>query len=65
MTDTEQIPKQYEEMCDAMIRKDEAALDAVLDNSFVLVHMTGMRRGKAAFIGAWFGFSVLRSDFSI
>ena len=50
MTDTEQIREQYRKMYDAMIRKDADALSAVLDDSFVLVHMTGMRQPKAAFI---------------
>ena len=52
MTDTEQIQEQYKKMYDAMIRKDETALAAVLDDSFVLVHMTGMRQPKAAFLRA-------------
>ena len=52
MTDTEQIQEQYRKMYDAMIRKDEQALSNVLDDSFVLVHMTGMRQPKAAFLRA-------------
>ena len=52
MTDIEQIQTQYKKMYDAMIRKDEAALVSVLDDSFVLVHMTGMRQSKAAFLCA-------------
>ena len=36
----------------AMIAKDIPALSAVLDDSFVLVHMTGMRQPKAAFLKA-------------
>ena len=52
MTDTEQIQEQYKKMYDAMIRKDETALAAVMDDSFVLVHMTGMRQPKAAFLRA-------------
>ena len=35
-----------------MITKDIPALSAVLDDSFVLVHMTGMRQDKAAFLKA-------------
>ncbi len=35
-----------------MIDKDIPALSAVLDDSFVLVHMTGMRQPKAAFLKA-------------
>ena len=50
MTDTEQIQEQYRRMYDAMIRKDASGLDAVLDDSFVLIHMTGMRQPKPVFI---------------
>ena len=42
----------YREMYRAMIEKDGAALDALLGDSFVLVHMTGLRQNKQAFIGA-------------
>ena len=35
-----------------MIAKDRDALSAVLDDCFVLVHMTGMRQHKEAFIRA-------------
>lgn len=52
MTDIEQIQAQYKKMYDAMIRKDEAALASVLDDRFVLVHMTGMRQSKAVFLRA-------------
>ena len=37
-------------MCQAMILKDMAWLDEVLDDSFVPIHMTGMRQSKQAFI---------------
>ena len=33
-----------------MIAKDEAVLREILDDSFVLVHMTGMRQPKEVFI---------------
>ncbi len=36
----------------AMIQKDGLALNNLLDESFVLVHMTGMRQNKQAFIQA-------------
>lgn len=36
----------------AMIAKDAEGLNAVLDDSFVLVHMTSMRQNKKAFIQA-------------
>ena len=35
-----------------MIEKDRGILSEVLDEAFVLVHMTGMRQSKAAFIRA-------------
>ena len=40
------------EMYHAMVAKDIPALSDVLDDSFVLVHMTGMRQSKAAFLKA-------------
>ena len=36
----------------AMIEKDGVALNALLDESFVLTHMTGMRQNKQEFIRA-------------
>lgn len=50
--DEEEIRKAYISMYDGMIAKDEKALQEVLDDSFVLVHMTGMRQPKEAFIKA-------------
>lgn len=52
MSDTELCRDAYREMYRAMIAKDSAALDDVLDDSFVLVHMTGTRQDKRAFIKA-------------
>jgi len=51
-TDTEEIRQAYIRMYDGMISKNERILDEVLDDSFVLVHMTGMRQPKQAFIKA-------------
>ena len=48
MSDRELCQAAYQEMYRAMIAKDIPALSAVLDDSFVLVHMTGMRQPKAA-----------------
>ena len=50
--DTEEIRQVYIRMYDGMISKDERILNEVLDDSFVLVHMTGMRQPKQAFIKA-------------
>ena len=52
MTDREQIIALYKEMYTAMISKDRAALERVHDDSFVLVHMTGMRQSKDVYINA-------------
>ena len=52
MSDWELCQAAYQEMYRAMIAKDIPALSAVLDDSFVLVHMTGMRQPKAAFLKA-------------
>ena len=52
MSDMQQIQEQYRKMYDAMIRKDEATLASVLDDRFVLVHMTGMRQSKVEFLRA-------------
>ena len=38
----------YEKMYDGMIAKNEEILREVLDDSFVLVHMTGMRQPKGS-----------------
>lgn len=42
----------YLEFYRAKIAKDRSALESLLDNSFVLVHMTGMRQDKRQFIRA-------------
>ena len=52
MNDREQIIKLYHEMYKAMVSKDEAELDRVHDNSFVLIHMTGMCQDKQEYIRA-------------
>ena len=52
MEDKEMIVNAYKKMYEGMIKKDEKTLDEVLDDSFVLVHMTGMRQSKDAFIKA-------------
>lgn len=42
----------YKTMYVGMIEKDAKVLREVLDDSFILVHMTGMRQSKEAFIRA-------------
>ena len=46
------IKDAYKKMYDGMIAKDEELLCDVLDNSFVLVHMTGMHQSKTEFINS-------------
>ena len=50
MSEEDLIRDAYIRMYDGMIAKDEPILREVLDESFVLVHMTGMRQTKEAFI---------------
>ena len=52
MSDKEQAEACYRQMYRGMIEKDRGLLSGVLDDSFVLVHMTGMRQRKEAFIRA-------------
>ena len=52
MSDKEKIENCYQQMYLGMVEKDQSILSEVLDDSFVLVHMTGMRQSKAAFIRA-------------
>ncbi len=52
MTDEQQIKQLYRDMYSAMVAKDEAELDRVHDDSFVLIHMTGMRQDKQTYIRA-------------
>ena len=52
MDDKEKIENCYRQMYLGMIEKDRNILSEVLDDSFVLAHMTGMQQSKTAFIGA-------------
>ena len=52
MEDKTPIIEAYKKMYSAMIAKDADLLNEVLDDDFVLVHMTGMRQSKQAFIRA-------------
>lgn len=52
MNDREQLAMCYRTMYQGMIRKDAALLDKVLDDSFALLHMTGMRQSKRQYIEA-------------
>lgn len=50
MNDEERISQLYQDMYTAMVNKDEAELDRVHDDSFVLIHMTGIYQGKREYI---------------
>lgn len=52
MDDKEKIENCYRQMYHGMIDKERTLLSEVLDQSFVLVHMTGMRQSKEEFIRA-------------
>ena len=52
MSDQEQCRAAYIEMYRAMIARDIPALSGVLDDSFALVHMTGMHQPRTAFLKA-------------
>lgn len=52
MDDETKIKKCCRQMYQAMTEKDMDTLSEVLDDSFVLVHMTGMRQSKEAFLRA-------------
>ena len=49
---TENLEEIYAEMYNHMINKDISSLGQLLDESFVLVHMTGMRQSKREYLNA-------------
>ena len=49
MNDEESLRQLYEDMYAAMVTKDAAELDRVHDDSFVLVHMTGLHQDKETY----------------
>ena len=49
-SDKQQIETLYKQMYRAMIDKDIAALDTILDDGSVLVHMTGNRQQKRDYL---------------
>lgn len=52
MTDEEACAGLYRALGDASVRKDAEGMAAVLADDYVLVHMTGMRQSKRAYIAA-------------
>ena len=52
MTDEETCAQLYRDLCDASMRKDADGMAAVLADDYALIHMTGMRQSKGAYIAA-------------
>lgn len=52
MNDQELLTSLYKETWQAMVNKDEKKLRELHDDSFVLVHMTGMKQPYEVFISA-------------
>lgn len=52
MDDKEMITQCYHTMYQGMIKKDMQLLDESLDDTFVLVHMTGMKQNKKQYMDA-------------
>ncbi len=52
MEDNRLMEATYQKMYEGMVTKNEPLLREVLDDSFVLVHMTGMNQSKEDFIEA-------------
>ena len=52
MTDEQICAQLYRDLCEASMRKDAQGMAAALADDYVLVHMTGMRQGKQAYIEA-------------
>ena len=50
--DHDELQKLYSDMYRYMIAKDVSKLGSILDDSFVLVHMTGMRQTKREYLKA-------------
>lgn len=66
----EDIKKIYKEMYIAMIEKNEKKLNELHDDSFILVHMTGMQQTKKEYINSIINgtlnyFSVLHESISV
>lgn len=45
-----ELTRRYQALYQAMMDKDTRALEELLDDAFVLIHMTGMRQPKDVFI---------------
>ena len=52
MSDQEICAQLYRDLCDASMRKDADGIATVLADDYTLVHMTGLRQSKRAYIAA-------------
>ena len=52
MTDEGTCAQLYRDLCNASMRKDADGMATVLADDYALVHMTGMRQPKRAYIAA-------------
>ena len=52
MNDIEIITELYKRLCDASINKDIEALQEILADDYILIHMTGMRQSKQDYISS-------------
>ena len=52
MTDEGTCAQLYRDLCNASMRKDADGMATVLADDYALVHMTGMRQSKRAYIAA-------------
>ena len=50
LSDKEKIETLYRDMYRAMVNKDRTELERVHDDSFYLLHMTGMKQSKSVYI---------------
>lgn len=55
MDDWQQIALLYDEMYTAMIQKDRAELERLHDDSFTLIHMTGLVQDKETYVNSILG----------
>ena len=52
LSDKEKIEALYRDMYRAMVNKDRTELERVHDDSFYLLHMTGMKQSKSVYINS-------------
>lgn len=52
MNEIEEIQNVYQRYYDAMLSKDMKTLDEILDDSFELIHMTGMHQKKKVYMNS-------------